>query len=74
MRLDNKTAQVLHNSTLRFSVLPNSARYLQVGTGMTGRYTREISELVSGLGAGMAQALQSPPVQEQAALHEVSRR
>lgn len=40
---------------------------------MTGRYMREVSELVSGLGARMGQALLSLPVQEQAALQEVSR-
>lgn len=40
---------------------------------MTGRYMREV--FVSGLGAGMGQALLSLPVlEEQAALHEVSRR
>lgn len=39
---------------------------------MTGRYMREV--FVSGLGAGMGQALLSLPVQEQAELHEVSRR
>lgn len=40
---------------------------------MTGRYMREVSELVSGLGARMGQVLLSLPVQEQAALQEVSR-
>jgi len=40
---------------------------------MTGRYMREVSELVSGIGAGMRQALLSPPAQDQAALHEISR-
>lgn len=40
---------------------------------MTGRYMREVSELVSIMGAGMGKALLYLPVQEQAALHEVSR-
>lgn len=74
MRLDNKIARVLHKFLLMFSILPNSARYLQVGKGMTGGDRRKFSELMSGLGAGMGQALLSLPVQEQAALREVSRR
>lgn len=40
---------------------------------MTGRYRRDVFEVVSGMGAGMGQALLSLPVQEQAALHEFRR-